>query len=1126
MLTVYKASAGSGKTYTLTKTYLRLLLGVKEHNGKYRLNHSDFGPVLSNRHRRILAITFTNKATEEMKSRIIDRLNTLANPETAPTSEYAKEFTTEFGCTIQQLSQTAAMSIKSLLTNYSDFNVTTIDSFFQTVLRAMAFELDYPGDYEVVLESDAVVAEAVTMMLDDFNGSMDDSLNSPVAKALLDFMREERNENGKFNIFNRRSRIFRNMVNSAKSLFDERYHLVADDFEKWLADPDSVPKLTSILKNWEEKIISRIGKEYDKFLEILNDNELAYTELVAPISKRLDEISDKPETKIEALSQKTFLKIYQDNEYQAKTLFKSKTASLKNCDDQTARQLHILFRQIARNIVRLYDLKVVYNGVSTYRFMKVLTDNIRRFSDDRNIIVLADTNRLLNGVMDKGNVPFVYEKIGNYLSNFLIDEFQDTSRMQWQNLIPLVENGLSEGNDSLIIGDEKQSIYRFRNSDSSLLHHEVAQHFGSEVEPKGLLPEENTNWRSSGVIVSFNNKLFTELANAYGISGYENICQAIAPKHTDEDGYIRFYPFPTKKNKDDKESEEEVLPTDVDVMIDEIKRQHNSGYAWRDIAVLVATNSSCQDYGQVLLAAGIPIATEEALLVRANPSVALIVSTLQIIVDSAEQSGKNAAADRRAFNSQFSFLYNQNLQKGEAPNNAAINAIHNIFYNKDINTDAGAIADLTNEKPASLSELVEIIISKRISPADRLRDMAFLAAFQDAVIQFSANLGNNLVEFLRWWTTISLRLSVATPDNNDAVRIMTIHKAKGLEFDCVHLPKANTPLFDSHRSESVWIETPKRLQLTGLPPALHVGLTKSTSSPFSYFHKHYQQNRNARATDGLNRNYVAYTRPAREMCVYYNPDKDFGSQLRDILSGFKGFNPEDSSLIIGAPTRPLPVSSEKQEELKMRQEAAFSLNSYDIYDQHRLQVLAEIDNNLDKNPTGVDYNTPTDDDGDTARRTAAIRGTAMHFAFGSLNARNADLKTAMERAIRRARRRGLLPADEDKLRNLVSDPEIGTALQGWFCNSYRVMSEIPLFTGSENEEFITDDTGVLRPDLLVWHDADTIEIVDFKFTAEVERRHMEQVRDYAARLRRMYPDATLSATLLYADLHRLVNVPL
>ena len=1114
MLTVYKASAGSGKTYTLTKTYLRLLLGIKQSDGRYRLNHSDFGNPLGNRHRRILAITFTNKATEEMKSRIVSQLDILANPETAAESDYVKDFTREFGCSVTQLSEAAAKAMNQLLTGYSDFYVTTIDSFFQTVLRAMAFELDYPGDYEVVLESDAVVSEAVSMMLDDFNCSPDTSDNNPVAKALLDFMREQRDNGGKFNIFNRRGGIFSKMVSSAMALFDEKYHILADDFEKWLNNPDSVPDLSKNLKDWEEKLLDKNRKLAKKFMDALTAKSFKYSEVTQAFAKRIEEAASGEVPQTDVFTQVGFTNIYHDRDYLPKSLFKSKTRGQKECTTDFVRDMTVIFRQIARNAARIYDIRTIAGSISIYRFMKVLTDNIHRFSNDRNIVVLADTNRVLNGVMDKGNVPFVYEKIGNSLYHFLIDEFQDTSRLQWQNLLPLVENGLAEGNDSLIIGDEKQSIYRFRNSDSSLLHTEVSRHFGTAVDLHGHHAGENTNWRSSGVIVRFNNALFSALAELNGVEGYDNVCQDIAPSHADEDGYIRFFPFSKTVSATDA--------CETDTLVAEIKRQHKAGYAWSDIAVLVGTRTKCQEYAQALLANGIPIATEEALLLRNNPSVALIVSTLKMFLDAKADVPMNRKnMDRRTFCSQFQFFYNRGLQSGEDPDASAVNAINHIFYGDNSETVAGAVADLVEENPSSLSELIEIVILKRISEQERIRDMAFLGAFQDAAIQYSATFGNNLVEFMRWWNSVSPNLSVATPDNNDAVRVMTIHKAKGLEFACVHLPYAEYPLTSKRKVEKEWLSVPRRGILKLLPPALNIEYRKETEIPLSMFCSRARANARARVTDGLNRVYVAYTRPSRELCVYYKPEVDLGKTLAEVLAGFDGFDSTDMSFIIGAPTRPLPVSQKKQEQQRKQREALFSLDSYDIVDIHRKKVLSEIDYGLPTNPTGVEY----DDD---VRHRAAVRGTAMHFAMSCLNARNVPMEVAMERAIKRARRRGLTPDDEQVLRSLVTAPQTAGALRKWFVESKRSIAEAPLTSADPANPgvFDTGDTGVLRPDLIVWHDDDNIEIVDFKFTTEAQRGHMEQVRDYVARMRLVYPQATFTATLLYADLLQTVPVQL
>lgn len=1129
MLTVYKASAGSGKTFTLAKTYLSLLLGIKKPDGTYRLNHPDFGKTFSNRHSRILAITFTNKATEEMKTRIIDELSILANPDTVAKSDYVTDFTKQFNCSQQQLSQAAKIAMRQLLTGFSDFNVTTIDSFFQTVMRAMAFELDYPGDYEVVLESDAVIAEAVAMMLDDYNSIPGGDLKDPVSVALLEFMREERNNSGKFNIFNRRAQIFRNMVNSSKALFDERYHLVADEFEKWLNNPLSVPTLVKTLDGWKDYLINRNKQLAKDFRTLLTDNNIEYKEVATTVKKRIEECESSALMSTKVFEQPTFERAFNDTRTTSQTLFGSGTKALKKCDDDTARSLHFIFRRIVRNVVRLYDVQTMRNSVGTYRFMKVLTDNVHRFTNDRNVVVLADTNRLLHEVMDKGNVPFVYEKIGTALSHFLIDEFQDTSALQWKNLIPLVENGLAEGNDSLIIGDEKQSIYRFRNSDSSLLHHQVADYFGNNVLPRGHRKGENTNWRSSGVIVRFNNQLFSVLANNLNVRGYGNVAQDIPSKHENEDGYIHFFPLGTGGAKNETVDETQ---TTEHLMVQQILRQHDNGYTWKDIAVLVPTNSLCRQYGQTLLANGIPIATEEALLISANPSVALVVSTLRMIIEAAEKNSHedNKRLDINAFKSRFMFQYNTLLHQGMDADNAASQAIDNVFYSNKNLLSITAVQDIIDTNPSTLYELIETIIANRISDIERARDMVFLAAFNDIAIQYSTNFGNNLVDFLRWWRTIAPKASIATPDNTDAVRVMTIHKAKGLEFKCVHLPDAGHALYNPTIVEKVWVRTPTDHNcFSALPPALNIALSANTGFEMSRFYNLYTQNKLARVTDGLNRVYVAFTRPERELCAYYNPTSAFGKDLAKALSSLSGFNANDSSLIIGAPTKPLPISEEEEEKLKKKREATITLETYDIPCRFKLSFEATADNRISVSTTGIDPQPPVTAPDKKKPQTrqmirAAQRGTAMHYALSCLNARSVSIEIAMERAIKQARRRGLSDEDADTLRNLTTDAHTAPALKRWFVNSKRAVSETPIHIHTDPEDFVTDDSGMLRPDLIVWNTDNDIEIVDFKFTTEVQRSHIEQVRDYATMLRNVFPDASITASLLYADLKEIVAV--
>lgn len=1138
MLTVYKASAGSGKTYTLTKLYLTMLLGVKDSSGKYRLNHPDFGTLYSSRHRNILAITFTNKATEEMKSRIVEQLGVLANVDKCSSSPYFDYFLGLFGCSASQLSKTAEFAMRELLYGFREFNVSTIDAFFQSVMRAMAFELDYPGNYEVVLDSAGVVSEAVRMMLDDFNMAPAPDMHGTVANALREFMVMERNSGKNFNIFNRNVKVHRSVIAKATSLFNEQYQLIAGDFEPWVNEARNVEEFREGLMSFRRQLMEETAAWARRFTEYVESIGLRWPADVGRAYK--DQIVKYFDAGIPMAPEKygkMAMSILEADASGIKSADVFNKAAAAKVADRDASMLHTMMLAMFRRNAHILAIDLIADEISSYRFMSIINRNVARFRADNNIIVLADTNRMLQRVMDNGTVPFVYEKMGVSLKHFLIDEFQDTSRMQWLNLKPLVENGLANGHDSLIIGDEKQSIYRFRNSDSSILRNEVADDFRMWTQVRGNIPEENTNWRSSRTIVEFNNEFFTRLAAHLDISGYGNVRQAVSEKHAAEEGYIRFFPVCPQQTGPDDETPRADVPDRMSLMIEQIIRQHDSGYGWGDIAVLTATRRSGRAVAAALLEKGIPVTTDEALLVASCPSVRLVVSVMDMLGRSALPSSRRGnVPDSRTITTVFTYFYNKATLQGLSPDLSAERAIAEIFSRKASgNAFEDIMTDIPLDNPSSLTSLVELIIASRTTPQMRLRDMPYISAFQDAVLDYTSIFGNDLPGFMRWWNTTSRSLSVAAPADADAVKVMTIHKAKGLQFACVHLPDGEYNLRGNATCrESAWLRIPDRGGVFAkLPPALLVTFGRAASVPFSPFRNAATKNDADRVMDGVNRVYVAYTRPERELCVYYNPKKDFGIVLSELLSqgGYPGRCTEaGTDLAIGKPTCPLHSAAPDISDDEHAASEEMKLAEYAVYDPEALRMYTHMDSAVNSDASGVDDVTPDgassgDEDENTLLEAAGQRGSLMHYVLSILQPMGGSLTRALEHAISRARRRGLEDADADMLRDLFNDPALSAALRRWFETPVRALPEASLLTVSDGHDTGDGAEGELhRPDRIVWHDENTIEVVDYKFTTKKLPSHRRQICGYAALLSEIFPQATVGATLFYVDRREIVPV--
>jgi len=1002
MLTIHKASAGSGKTFSLTRQYIILLLGVNAHSdaGKLYLNHPLYlpsGSRIKNRHRSILAITFTNKATDEMKSRIINELVKLSSPVAHDVSPYRDDLLKMFNCEPEHLTQAASMALHEILLDYGFFNVSTIDSFFQTVVRVFARELDRQGDYELNIDPDTAIQSAVSNMLDAFNIDPANPKMKPVGEWIRTFITERTASGDDFNIFRENSAPRKDIAGAINELFNERFLLYSKDVLDFFAD----------------------GKKFNTFYKALlkarDDLKAGIFDKTRPLLSRLDSFSDALQKNAATLlgtlqsgnmlnarqlAGKTFMKLC-DISTCAKALFLS--ARVKDVPDELIASACSVFNHIADGQILINAYSAVIDNLNTSRVLCIAVDFLNQFRHDNNIMLLADTNQLLHRIIGNGNdLPFIYEQLGVTLTNFLIDEFQDTSKLQWQNLKPLVAQTLSHNYDNLIIGDEKQAIYRFRNSDSSMLRYSVAnEDFPNNHVIKGNIPEENTNWRSAPDIVKFNNSLFPVLAHDLGVDSYSNVIQSIPAKNSHIKGYIHFFPYSvkTKKGSTDTATASPIVTTarpagadvspvstdvgsvsaDVststvsvgvspavtcnpygsdnmdhdDILIAQILRQHDAGYRWNQIAVLVDKNKLASQIVDLLISKNIPVISDEGLLLSHSSAVRTIISMMTLVNKAhIAEAGmprfpqKSASvADMRMILCRFEFFYRNNGGDAPAALESALNAA-DIAGSGPTGSDVPAhtptldllITNITRQNPATLASLVEIIIASHVSPQVLAAESSFIAAFQDYVAQYARLYGNNLRQFLRWWSSKAASLAVPSPPGIDAVAVMTVHKSKGLEFDCVHIPRLDwNP--DGH-DEQQWVETPDFPALAGieLPKAVRVKLSTALSSPKSPFHRDFISNLNDKRTDSLNKTYVAFTRAARELCVYYKrktSKTDSGSNMakiiEDTFAGIKTFpeplpaeytlnltdfyDADSGQLIIGAPTVPEAANTTSKDSL-------------------------------------------------------------------------------------------------------------------------------------------------------------------------------------------------------------------
>ncbi len=876
MLSIYKASAGSGKTFTLAYEYIKLLLGYRKNDGKYTLRSRN-----GDKHRNILAITFTNKATEVMKERIVQELSALSKSQQTP---YQKKLITEFGCTPQQLQAAAEKALHNLLFDFNFFNISTIDSFFQTILRNFAREAELTGDYELELDNDEAIAEGMHRFFESLNRSNDKEIRKYIA-SITDYLLENIRNNEGVMLFSQDSFLHKNLLQNISGLSNDTFEENYEELKQYFSDAGRIEQISTAIARHISKLKGDAAALCTTALQALDSVPCKGNPIHSNVLKLLDAGSRQ---QFKASQTLTTLLANGAPKYSA-----GFAKFLAANPDFPAPDNEIM--DAANAIKEVSAAMPLLSKIRTNFFMLALMVKIYAYIEEyrveNNALLLSDTNSLLSTIIGKEDTPFIYERLGVILTHYLIDEFQDTSTIQWDCLRPLVSNGVASGADSLIIGDEKQCIYRFRNSDPTLLGNQVSTQITDNFV-FGAEPENNTNWRSSKDVIEFNNTLFATLSRQKGFANiYANVQQNISPKHLDHHGYIEVTPVEADTVSDYCEN---VLPA----LADDIDRQLESGYKPSDIAVLVRKKADGEKVISYLIEHQTEgkhkynIISDDLMPVSNSPAVRMIISTLQNIAYPFQDESNSKYKSRRetkALMARFEIA----LHSGNTPAQALIEALHR-------SSDSG-----TDYKGSTLVDLVEDIIATLPPELVRLQN-PYICAFHDLIADYNVFGLNDLQSFLRWWEETGKRQIISAPEDPNAIRVMTIHKSKGLEFNCVHIPFCTWDILDF--KSPAWFYTNPLYSIgldCTLPPVIPVKPGADLAgTPLG---QQYETMCNELILDELNVLYVAFTRAIDELCVHYRVKT--GSQLpvgqlldEAMPAAFPDGANEDGKYIFGEPT--------------------------------------------------------------------------------------------------------------------------------------------------------------------------------------------------------------------------------
>ena len=872
-LTIFQSSAGSGKTFTLVKEYLKIILK----------DPSNFSHVL--------AVTFTNAATKEMKDRILDVLEELA---AGNKSEMRKAIEDDFKSELQDhlpIEKRAAEALTKILYNYSHFDVSTIDHFFTRVVRALAYELKQPVKYDIDVDNERAVENAIERLFGEIH------TNKETRNWLKEFALSRLDEDKGWYIEY-------SLLELGMELFQEKFRENFDDAGKKI-DIQQLKKLADGLVFIKESYTRDLKALSKRAVDLISDFDLEIIDLKGGsrsvangFIKILDGDFKLTDTFIETCNG------YQDWFSQSSR----KRARIKQLVDGG---LDEIGKQLAEHYSKFNTAFITANellkNIYSYGLMGEMNKNLQKYKLENNLLLLSDIGSMLRQVIGENDAPFIYEKLGSRYKHLLIDEFQDTSNFQWINLKPLVINSLSNGYKVYLAGDVKQSIYRWRGGNLHLILSDVKK----QLDQYGKIDETplNINYRSAKNIVEFNNSFF-EIARKilqlhpevnpddYLITqAYQHVKQK---SFRDDEGYVQvnFLEKPDEYEKHWHEAAKvKVVDTISECLLD--------GFQYKDILILVDVGRLANELADHLSGANIPVITENSLLVENNQKVKMILSILNWLDNPGDIVSKAA-------------ILHHHLEICEGRERIFDHDIYSRenqheFFNKTIPKEL--IETAASLKQLPLYELVEelVIIFKLNDPPD-----AFVQKFQDICLRLASRGIISIESFFNWWNKKITRkdkfndLGVKVPSETDAVEITTIHQAKGLQRNIVIVPFAGDRFeMRTWKDTIFWTsELPPKFQEYNLLP-----LRFSDNLIDSEFASAYKKELMEGIVDRLNVAYVAFTRAEDRLYIFTNinkkPENPYGNLHRLIYGVFtdqefafqSDFDLENNQFILGSPSK-------------------------------------------------------------------------------------------------------------------------------------------------------------------------------------------------------------------------------
>ena len=875
---IYSSSAGSGKTYQLTKEYLTLALGTDD-------------PAYF---KRILAITFTNDAAGEMKARIVGALRRFAYPETDSRPDaLLVDVATALGVGPDVVQQRAAATFRLVLYHYADFAVSTIDAFVQRIVTAFTRELELPASFEVELDTDSVLQSAVAALLDKVNRDADTKL---LSATLADYALGRADEGKSW------SRLPEELATFGRALFNETVQEAVTELGKLdLADFRRLDQEIRTQRLAIEAAFTQAkeaaGAVLDEASAVEGDFFQGKRGIFGYVQKGTDLLAPSagPNSYVRAT-------LDDDKWYSGKI----KTPADRARVDAVKEPLRHLVATLDSLREKFLPNYILLTAMQPYLFhaslLSELNKLVEKISRERNVVLISEFNRRIAAIVLTEPVPFLYERLGEKYEHLLIDEFQDTSVLQWNNLLPLVENTLANGFDSLAVGDAKQAIYRWRGGEMEQI---LRLHQGNtgalaararEPEMRELLRLRyetvgpalkaealQINYRSAREIIEFNNSFFAAVSArhadlplvqgiydahfgqqvpgsaAAGGSGHIELLftqkEAPAQAYDATAGRYTGAPLPGHSHGALLTYEESTCYLTLAL----VEQALADGYALADVAVLCRTRQASKIMAKFLKERGYAIISADSLALEFAEVVNLLISIFRVLHQPADTLARAEA-----------LLLIDKVVRQEVPTPARVRHLADIANSKHAKPFFEELRahgyDVREDETGNLGlyELAERLIDL-FGLLGRNGESDYLFRFLDLTLEFSLRHGNNLGNFLADWEVRKGRVSINAPGGRAAITITTVHKAKGLAYGVVIVPFADWSL-EPHRNTLLWGHLKADAKpLPNLPDVAVVGLNQTLQQ--TALAGQYTEEREKTFLEGVNTLYVAFTRPRHRLYV-------------------------------------------------------------------------------------------------------------------------------------------------------------------------------------------------------------------------------------------------------------------